>query len=136
MPAITASMVAELRAKTDAPMMECKKALTEAEGDMSRAEEILRVKLGSRTMQVKHKILEMHPGRRFVWCDTGWFTAVAFGQRARTLAPVGDAVHYRVELSVRGPLAWLARLIHGNALKAGLQAETAALKQQAEGKDC
>jgi elongation factor Ts len=48
MPAITASMVAELRAKTDAPMMECKKALTEAEGDPSRAEEILRVKLGSK----------------------------------------------------------------------------------------
>mgnify|MGYP003352116968 CR=1 FL=1 len=42
MAAITASMVAELRAKTDAPMMECKKALTEAGGDMSKAEEILR----------------------------------------------------------------------------------------------
>ena len=48
MAAITAGMVAELRAKTDAPMMECKKALTEAEGDMARAEEILRVKLGSK----------------------------------------------------------------------------------------
>lgn len=48
MAAITASMVAELRAKTDAPMMECKKALTEAEGDMARAEEILRVKLGNK----------------------------------------------------------------------------------------
>jgi elongation factor Ts len=48
MAAITASMVAELRARTDAPMMECKKALTEAEGDMSRAEEILRVKLGNK----------------------------------------------------------------------------------------
>ncbi|RVU45660.1 translation elongation factor Ts [Rubrivivax rivuli] len=48
MPAITASMVAELRAKTDAPMMECKKALTEADGDAVRAEEILRVKLGNK----------------------------------------------------------------------------------------
>ena len=37
MAAITASMVAELRAKTDAPMMECKKALTEADGDMAKA---------------------------------------------------------------------------------------------------
>ena len=45
MAAITASMVAELRGKTDAPMMECKRALTEAEGAMDRAEEILRVKL-------------------------------------------------------------------------------------------
>ncbi|MFD0668546.1 translation elongation factor Ts [Ramlibacter sp. MAHUQ-53] len=48
MAAITASMVAELRAKTDAPMMECKKALTEADGDMAKAEEILRVKLGNK----------------------------------------------------------------------------------------
>lgn len=48
MAAITASMVAELRGKTDAPMMECKKALTEAGGDMAKAEELLRVKLGSK----------------------------------------------------------------------------------------
>jgi elongation factor Ts len=48
MAAITASMVAELRGKTDAPMMECKKALTEAEGNMEKAEELLRVKLGSK----------------------------------------------------------------------------------------
>ena len=48
MAVITASMVGELRAKTDAPMMECKKALTEADGDMGRAEEILRVKLGNK----------------------------------------------------------------------------------------
>lgn len=45
---ITASMVKELREKTDAPMMECKKALTEANGDMGKAEEILRVRLGSK----------------------------------------------------------------------------------------
>ena len=48
MAAITASMVAELRGKTDAPMMECKRALTEADGDMVKAEELLRVKLGSK----------------------------------------------------------------------------------------
>jgi elongation factor Ts len=48
MAAITASMVAELRGKTDAPMMECKRALTEADGDMAKAEELLRVKLGSK----------------------------------------------------------------------------------------
>ena len=41
---ITASMVKELRERTDAPMMDCKKALTEAEGDMTRAEEMLRVR--------------------------------------------------------------------------------------------
>ncbi len=56
MPAITASMVAELRAKTDAPMMECKKALTEAEGDAARAEEILRVKLGNKASKAAARI--------------------------------------------------------------------------------
>ena len=56
MVAITASMVGELRAKTDAPMMECKKALTEALGDMARAEEILRVKLGSKASKAASRI--------------------------------------------------------------------------------
>ncbi|MCW5659512.1 MAG: elongation factor Ts [Burkholderiaceae bacterium] len=56
MAAITASMVAELRAKTDAPMMECKRALTEAEGDMERAEEILRVKLGNKAGKAAARI--------------------------------------------------------------------------------
>ncbi|MDE2369580.1 MAG: elongation factor Ts [Burkholderiales bacterium] len=56
MAAITASMVAELRAKTDAPMMECKKALTEAEGDFGRAEEILRVKLGNKASKAAARI--------------------------------------------------------------------------------
>jgi elongation factor Ts len=49
-------MVAELRAKTDAPMMECKKALTEAEGDMERAEELLRVKLGSKAGKAASRV--------------------------------------------------------------------------------
>jgi elongation factor Ts len=56
MAAITASMVGELRAKTDAPMMECKKALTEAEGNMERAEELLRVKLGSKAGKAASRI--------------------------------------------------------------------------------
>jgi elongation factor Ts len=54
--AITASMVAALRAKTDAPMMECKKALTEAAGDMDKAEELLRVKLGSKASKASDRI--------------------------------------------------------------------------------
>ena len=56
MPAITAAMVGELRAKTDAPMMECKKALTEADGDMTKAEEILRVKLGSKASKAASRV--------------------------------------------------------------------------------
>ncbi|MFN3305363.1 MAG: translation elongation factor Ts, partial [Roseateles sp.] len=56
MAAITASMVGELRARTDAPMMECKKALTEADGDLARAEEILRVKLGNKAGKAASRI--------------------------------------------------------------------------------
>jgi elongation factor Ts len=56
MAAITASMVAELRGKTDAPMMECKKALTEAEGNMDKAEEILRVKLGNKAGKAASRV--------------------------------------------------------------------------------
>jgi elongation factor Ts len=49
-------MVAELRAKTDAPMMECKKALTEADGDLAKAEELLRVKLGTKAGKAAARI--------------------------------------------------------------------------------
>ncbi len=56
MAAITASMVAELRGKTDAPMMECKKALTEADGNMAKAEELLRVKLGTKAGKAASRI--------------------------------------------------------------------------------
>jgi len=53
---ITASMVKELREKTDAPMMECKKALTESAGDMAKAEEILRVKLGNKASKAAARV--------------------------------------------------------------------------------
>ncbi len=53
---ITASMVKELRERTDAPMMDCKKALTEAEGDMSRAEEILRVRFGNKASKAAGRV--------------------------------------------------------------------------------
>ena len=56
MAVITASMVGELRAKTDAPMMECKKALTEADGNFEKAEELLRVKLGNKAGKAASRI--------------------------------------------------------------------------------
>lgn len=56
MAVITAKLVAELRAKTDAPMMECKKALTEADGDLAKAEELLRVKLGTKAGKAASRI--------------------------------------------------------------------------------
>ena len=56
MAVITAAMVTALREKPDAPMMECKKALTEAQGDAAKAEEILRVKLGNKATKAASRI--------------------------------------------------------------------------------
>ena len=53
---ITASLVMKLRGATDAPMMDCKKALMEADGDMSRAEEILRVKFGNKASKAASRV--------------------------------------------------------------------------------
>jgi elongation factor Ts len=53
---VTAGMVKELREKTDAPMMECKKALAEAGGDMGKAEEILRIKLGNKASKAASRV--------------------------------------------------------------------------------
>ena len=53
---ITAKMVMSLRAKTDAPMMDCKKALSEAEGDANRAEEILRVRFGNKASKASTRV--------------------------------------------------------------------------------
>jgi elongation factor Ts len=71
MAVITASMVAELRAKTDAPMMECKKALTEADGDMAKAEELLRVKLGSKAGKASSRVTAEGVVTSFISGNTG-----------------------------------------------------------------
>jgi len=71
MSVITASMVAELRARTDAPMMECKKALTEAEGDAARAEEILRVKLGNKANKAASRVAAEGVVAAYVAGDVG-----------------------------------------------------------------
>jgi elongation factor Ts len=49
---ITAQMVASLREMTGLGMMECKKALVEADGDLAKAEEILRVRSGAKANKV------------------------------------------------------------------------------------
>lgn len=68
---ITAKMVAELRAKTDAPMMECKKALTEAGGDLEKAEELLRVKLGNKAGKAAARITAEGVVAAFIEGNTG-----------------------------------------------------------------
>jgi elongation factor Ts len=48
---ITASLVKELRDRTGAGMMECKNALTETDGDVDKAVELLRVRLGDKALK-------------------------------------------------------------------------------------
>ena len=97
MAAITASMVAELRGKTDAPMMECKRALTEAEGDMAKAEELLRVKLGSKagkaaSLAVKEGV-QMHGGIGM----TDEYDIGLYMKRDRALAEFMGDMYYHAE---------------------------------------
>ena len=116
MAAITASMVAELRAKTDAPMMECKKALTEADGDMVKAEELLRVKLGSKASKASSRVtaegvvssfIEGYSGALIeVNCETDFVTKndsfLALAQAAAKLA----AKHQPADIEALGALAY------------------------------
>jgi elongation factor Ts len=116
MAAITASLVAELRAKTDAPMMECKKALTEADGDMVKAEELLRVKLGSKASKASARVtaegvvssfIEGHSGALIeVNCETDFVTKndsfLALAQAAAKLA----AQHQPVDIAALGALKY------------------------------
>lgn len=53
---ISASLVKELRELTGLPMMDCKKALTEADGDLKKAEDILRIKSGARASKAASRI--------------------------------------------------------------------------------
>jgi len=66
---ITASMVMALRGKTDAPMMDCKKALTEADGDAQRAEEILRVRFGNKASKASTRIAAEGTVSSFISAD-------------------------------------------------------------------
>lgn len=98
------------------------------EGELSE----VTVHLGRKTMKVFHKIVEKTPNSRFVWCDTGWFTAFAFGQRERNIRPVEGGVDFEVILSIRGPLTFLTRWLFQKGLTDGLRAETLALKAYCE----
>ncbi len=90
-------------------------------------------KVGGRVLRVNHRILSNLPGREFRWCDLGWFTHLAYGQRGRWLEPRADGrVVYRVELRITGVLSGLVEALLGRSLAWGVKAETDALKQRAE----
>jgi elongation factor Ts len=116
MATITAGMVAELRAKTDAPMMECKRALTEAEGDMVKAEELLRVKLGSKASKASARVtaegvvtIAMHGGAGAmleVNCETDFVTKNDSFLALANAAVGLIAAHHPADVSALSALAY------------------------------
>lgn len=108
--------------------------VVEAVGSAVEGERVrVKARLGARTMQVDHRVLVVRPGWELRWCDLGWFTHLARGERARLLEPLpGGGVKYRVELRVTGIASSLTERLFGEALVAGIHGETAALKQRAE----
>lgn len=88
--------------------------------------------VGGRLGQYRHKILTVQRPSVFVWCDLGWFTVLAYGERRRELAEANGQTHYRVSLTVTGSFAWLVKALLGASLAKGLKAETQALKRAAE----
>ncbi len=90
------------------------------------------VRLGERTMNVRHRVLVGRPGERLVTRDLGWFTGLASGDRARELEVDPEGTRYRVTLTITGPLCWMVRRLYGEALEVGMRAETEALRRAAE----
>jgi elongation factor Ts len=97
-------MVKELREATGLGMMECKKALTEASGDLKKAEEILRIKSGAKASKVASRVAAEGTIAAFVApdaksgalvevnCETDFVAKDSgFTQFARTVAQVAAA---------------------------------------------
>lgn len=104
--------------------------LIQAQGQCREGEIVdVTVRLGAKTMKVKHKVLEVVPGKRLRWCDMGWFTLFAYGERSRSIEALpGGGVRYRNELPITGPLRVLADMFTGKAVREGMAAENLALK--------
>ncbi len=66
---VTAGMVKELRERTGLGMMECKKALSESDGDMNKAEDLLRIKSGAKAAKAAHRVAAEGVVGSFVGAD-------------------------------------------------------------------
>jgi uncharacterized protein YndB with AHSA1/START domain len=107
--------------------------LVKAEGECQTGEDIVvDVVFGKRIQQYHHKILKIDRPNVFHWCDKGWFTIFAYGDRLRTCVPVAGGTEYTVVLSITGPLSFLVEWLFGEHLAEGMTRETAALKQFVE----
>ncbi len=80
-----------------------------------------------------HRVLSTQPPHTFHWCDVGWFTALAYGDRLRKIERIADdKCRYQVDLRIKGVAEHLTRWLLGNALAQGMRQETFALKARAE----
>jgi elongation factor Ts len=96
---ITASMVKELRDKTDAPMMECKKALAEAGGDPAKAEEILRVRLGSKASKAASRLAAEGVVGVYVSADAGRGAIIEINCETDFVAKNGEFLAFAAALA-------------------------------------
>ena len=103
--------------------------LVKAEGICKEGEDVVvNALVRGKIQQYHHKILEVTPSSVFHWCDKGWFTVFAYGDRKRILKPHPEGTEYTVILNVTGPLAFLVKWLFGASLEQGMSGETDALK--------
>ncbi|MCC6472687.1 MAG: elongation factor Ts [Burkholderiales bacterium] len=118
---ITASMVKELREKTDAPMMECKKALSEAQGDPEKAQELLRIRLGNKASKSASRVAAEGIVGVCIAADGRSAAIVELNCETDFVARNEDFVAFAADLAKRvlestpADLAALAALAHGGA---------------------
>ncbi|HXF65995.1 MAG TPA: translation elongation factor Ts [Burkholderiales bacterium] len=118
---ITAGMVKELRERTDAPMMECKKALAEAGGDLEKAEGILRVRLGNRASKAASRVTAEGAVAAWIAPDGGSGALIEVNCETDFVAKNGEFLAFAgalAELVARqapADLAALSRLAYGAA---------------------
>lgn len=97
------------------------------------AKVLVKMKMAGKERTFDHRIISAIRPHTFHWCDVGWFTVLAFGDRIRHIEASNDNhCRYRVDLRVKGPGEHLTRWLLGNFLQEGLAKETHALKVRAE----
>jgi retinol dehydrogenase-12 len=94
-------------------------------------EVVVEAKIGGRRMRVGHRVLVASPPDRFGWLDLGWFTFFASGRRLRWVEATPEGSRIVSQIKLHGPLAHLAWLLHGESIRAGMEAEVSALATRA-----
>jgi hypothetical protein len=89
-------------------------------------------KVGGKVSHFQHKVLANQPPLLFHWCDLGFFTHFAYGERKRELTEIEGKTQLSVELKVTGVFAFLADWLYGKSLRQGMAEEITALKLRAE----